>query len=78
MTVRQRQIELEKQMSDVTEDADKTRDMHELVEGLLRRISRLEETLSWAERARTPTPIVHGTLSSTTNSLARDRFPPLQ
>jgi hypothetical protein len=46
MTVRQRQIELEKQMSDVTEDADKTRDMHELVEGLLRRISRLEETLS--------------------------------
>ena len=42
-TVRQRQIELEKQIADVAEDADKTRDMHKLVEGLLRRISRLEE-----------------------------------
>jgi hypothetical protein len=41
--IRQRQIELEKQMSDVAEDTDKTRDMNKLVEGLLRRISRLEE-----------------------------------
>jgi hypothetical protein len=41
--IRQRQIELEKQMSDVAEGVDKVRDVPKLVEGLLRRIDRLEE-----------------------------------
>jgi hypothetical protein len=41
--IRQRQIELEKQMSDVVDDVDKRGDMPKLVESLLRRIGRLEE-----------------------------------
>jgi DNA repair exonuclease SbcCD ATPase subunit len=44
--IRQRQIELEKQISDVADDVDKRGDMPKLVKSLLRRIGRLEEERS--------------------------------